>query len=96
MKAPPFRLPALPLLLLLAVVGLVPRPAYASLDPTTADANARAVLDGEKRPSTRDSQALLLSVTQAVSPPLHKLLVVLTADRAIAWAQANNVARSRH
>jgi len=35
-------------------------------DETNLDANARVILDGEKRPSSRDSQALLLSLTQAV------------------------------
>jgi len=35
---------------------------------TTLDPNARVVLNGEKRPSTRDSQALFLSLTQAVTP----------------------------
>lgn len=33
---------------------------------TDIDPNARVVLDGEKRPDTRDSQAVLLSLTQAV------------------------------
>lgn len=39
-------------------------------DETNLNANAQAVLAGEKRPSTRDSQAVLLSLTQAV-PPLN-------------------------
>lgn len=33
---------------------------------TDLDPNARVILDGEKRPSTRDSQAVLLSLTQAI------------------------------
>jgi hypothetical protein len=37
-------------------------------DETSLDANARALLEGEKRPSTRDSQAVLLSLTQAIQP----------------------------
>jgi hypothetical protein len=39
-------------------------------DETQLDANARALLKGEKRPSTRDSQAPFLSITQAI-PPLN-------------------------
>lgn len=35
---------------------------------TDIDPNARVVLDGEKRPDTRDSQAILLSLTQAIKP----------------------------
>ncbi len=34
----------------------------------TIDPNARVILAGEKRPSTRDSQEVLLSITQAVKP----------------------------
>ena len=37
-------------------------------DETHLDPDARVVLDGEKRPSTRDAQALALSITQAVKP----------------------------
>jgi hypothetical protein len=37
-------------------------------DESPLDPNARVSLMGEKRPSTRDSQSLLLSVTQAVKP----------------------------
>jgi hypothetical protein len=39
-------------------------------DETRLDANAQVVLAGEKRPSTRDSQAPFLSLTQAI-PPLN-------------------------
>jgi len=35
-------------------------------DETDLDPNARVILHGEKRPSTRDAQAMLLSLTQAV------------------------------
>jgi len=35
-------------------------------DQTILDPNARVILSGEKRPSNRDSQALFLSLTQAV------------------------------
>jgi hypothetical protein len=37
-------------------------------DESNLDPDNRVVLAGEKRPSTRDSQALLLSLTQAVTP----------------------------
>ncbi len=37
-------------------------------DESALDPDARVVLGGENRPSTRDSQALNLSVTQAVTP----------------------------
>lgn len=37
-------------------------------DETQLDANARVLLNGEKRPSTRDSQAAVVSVTQSVRP----------------------------
>jgi hypothetical protein len=36
-------------------------------DETSLDPNARAITDGEKRPSTRDSQSVYLSLTQAVT-----------------------------
>jgi hypothetical protein len=66
-------------------------------DETRLDPNARAILDGEKRPSTRDSQALLLSITQAV-PPLnasvegsyryyHDSYGIIANTVAIAWFQ---------
>ncbi len=37
-------------------------------DESALDPNARVVLQGEKRPSTRDSQAVLLLLTRAVKP----------------------------
>ena len=37
-------------------------------DETQLDPNARVILNGEKRPEHRDSQAILLSLTQAVKP----------------------------
>src|SRR5205823_1393605 len=37
---------------------------------TSLDPNARVILEGEKRPSARDSEAVFLSLTQAI-PPLN-------------------------
>jgi hypothetical protein len=37
-------------------------------DETTLDPNARVILNGERRPSARDSEAALLSFTQAITP----------------------------
>ena len=37
-------------------------------EETQLDPNGRVILNGEKRPSNRDSQAILLSLTQAIKP----------------------------
>jgi hypothetical protein len=37
-------------------------------EETSLDANARVLLQGEKRPTTRDTQAVFLSMTQAITP----------------------------
>ena len=58
----------------------IPTTPYRSVvfDETSLDPNARVILDGEKRPSTRDSQSAFLSLTQAGAAPERQRRRVLS------------------